>query len=334
MSGRPANARAERVPHADPRKARLRDFICWRTTAASPPTTFVAPAEDVMPKPDPSPAPGPPAPDGEREERKRKGQFYTSRDLATRYVRQLQDHIDLDEFQIVEPSAGDGAFMTVLPFGTFDATSSHTATPSSGPTSSRWRSTATGTSRALATRPFGRNSKLAIRFFNRAASFSEVIAFILPKTFRKTSVINSLDDRFHLLCEELVPDDAFIFEGKSRSVPTVFQIWVRRDHSRARLLESTTHPDFEFLPAADSLTADFAMQRVGKNAGRVHHDLWRSHDAHYFIKGDVELIMEELRPAFIEAASNTAGKPSLSKSEIVAIYNERLVRVGGSADGP
>jgi hypothetical protein len=168
--------------------------------------------------------------------------------------------------------------------------------------------------------PFGKNAKLAISFFNHAASQSDVIAFILSRTFRKTATINRLDDRFHLAHEELVPANAFIFEGKTRSVPTVFQIWVRQESRRAQLQIIRTHPDFKFTSRAK---ADFAIQRVGKRAGRVHHELWRSGQAHYFIEGDVEDVMKDLGPAFTTVAQDTAGMPSLAKSEIVSMYSER-----------
>ena len=36
--------------------------------------------------------------------------------------------------------------------------------------------------------PFGKVSSLAIRFFNKCAQFSDVIAFIIPRTFNKVSV--------------------------------------------------------------------------------------------------------------------------------------------------
>ena len=45
--------------------------------------------------------------------------------------------------------------------------------------------------------PFGMNSSMAIEFFNGCAKFSDEIAFIVPRTFRKDSVQNRLDLNFH-----------------------------------------------------------------------------------------------------------------------------------------
>ena len=41
--------------------------------------------------------------------------------------------------------------------------------------------------------PFGKISSIAIKFFNHAAKWANVIAFIIPRTFRKPSVHNKLN---------------------------------------------------------------------------------------------------------------------------------------------
>lgn len=160
---------------------------------------------------------------------------------------------------------------------------------------------------------------MAVRFFNHAARQSSVIAFILPRTFRKASIENRLDRNFHLLHEETVPDDAFLFRSKPYNVPAIFQIWERRPERRELRHVETRHSDFDFTTPD---RADFAIQRVGARAGRVHRDFTASPSSHYFIRGDVEDIMGQLD--FPSVARNVAGNPSLSKSEIVSLYRERL----------
>lgn len=53
--------------------------------------------------------------------------------------------------------------------------------------------------------PFGRSSSTAIKFFNKAAVFSDCIAFILPRTFKRVSVQNRLDLNFSLIYTEDLP---------------------------------------------------------------------------------------------------------------------------------
>lgn len=306
---------------AAPPPSRLRDFVVWRRRPSEPTATVTAPARDVLRRPAPpaSAASPPAACDGA----KAKGQFFTRPKLAKRYLRVLEKHVDLATLQIVEPSAGQGAFLQILPEGTFGC---DIESMCADVFTADFLTLDISSNRHLAfvgNPPFGRNAKLAIRFFNHAARQCDVIAFILPRTFRKAGTINQLNDAFHLLHEELVPPKAFIFEGRPHSVTTVFQIWVRREERREQLPDVKTHPDFEFTTWDDG---DFAIQRVGKYAGRVHHDMDRSRRAHYFIKGDVEGVMRKCQSAFARAARNTAGYPSLSMGEIVSIYGKRASR--------
>lgn len=121
-----------------------------------------------------------------------------------------------------------------------------------------------------------------------------------------------------MLHEEPLPKNAFLFQSKPYNVPAVFQIWVCRPEKRELWNEETTHPDFEFTTPD---RATFAIQRVGARAGRVHRDFARSPSSHHFIRGDsrAEAVMRQLD--FTSVAGDTAGCPSVSKSEIVSMYS-------------
>ncbi len=86
--------------------------------------------------------------------------------------------------------------------------------------------------------PFGHASHLAIKFFNHAAANGAVvIAFVLPRTFRKVSVQNRLDRRFHLISDQDLPSNAFLFQGQEHDVPSIFQVWIRRNQERQPVAE-------------------------------------------------------------------------------------------------
>ena len=84
--------------------------------------------------------------------------------------------------------------------------------------------------------PFGRNNALSVPFFNHAASVSALIAFIVPRSWRKWSVINRLDSRFHLLADHDLSIDYVRVDGtpisQSGSLRTCVQIWERRAEPR------------------------------------------------------------------------------------------------------
>lgn len=76
--------------------------------------------------------------------------------------------------------------------------------------------------------PFGKRGKLAITFFNHAASLADLVAFIVPVNFRKFTVHKQLTPNMRFISRLPLPRDAFRLDtGKSYSVNTEFQIWTR-----------------------------------------------------------------------------------------------------------
>jgi hypothetical protein len=171
--------------------------------------------------------------------------------------------------------------------------------------------------------PFGKNSSLAVKFFNHASQFSDTIAFILPRTFRKDSIINSLDPYFHLVSDIDVPKNSFIFKGEVYDVPCCFQIWEKRNIKRERKVIYKLSDLKEYFERVDPELADFSIQRVGYNAGKIltsnfHH---YSPENFYFIKAHKDFVLDVFRQIdFKEVKSNTAGFPSVSPSELVHLY--------------
>ncbi|WP_346031514.1 SAM-dependent methyltransferase [Erythrobacter westpacificensis] len=270
-------------------------------------------------------------PISERDKARRLDQFYTRtevvEDLVEWYRVKRIEH-NLLRFQrtrIIEPSAGTGAFLRKLPFGS----AGYDIDPkASGIRQGDFLALPLSLDDPLlviGNPPFGKNASMAIKFFNHAAGAADVIAFIVPRTFQKVSVQNRLDLSFHLIDEMAVPKDAFIFEGKRKHVPAVFQIWVRKDVRRQKIALPKAHADFEFLRAGEAHKANFAIQRVGADAGQVHHNLEAKPSAHYFVRAtpeidDLEDAMCRLRLDFEAMAQRTAGKPSLAKTEVVQLY--------------
>ena len=78
--------------------------------------------------------------------------------------------------------------------------------------------------------------------------------------------------------------------------------------------------DFIFV---DKSEADFAIQRVGVAAGKVKVDFEKYAVAsHYFIKANekVRKVFEKINWSSVKG--NTAGNPSISKSELINLYNQ------------
>ena len=170
--------------------------------------------------------------------------------------------------------------------------------------------------------PFGVNASLAKKFFNHAAKGKGVIGFILPKTFRKLSIQNTLDLNFHLLEDVVMSENSFSLDGKPYKVPCTFQVWEYREEKREKIKLPTVHEDFSFVEKGQE---DFAIRRVGGLAGKVLEE-GGAVASHYFLRATPEVRerLEKLYDEFQDVAKNTAGNPSLGKGELISIYSKEL----------
>ena len=174
--------------------------------------------------------------------------------------------------------------------------------------------------------PFGKNSSLAMKFINHAARFSDVVAFILPKTFQKDSTKVRIHPFLHLVLEAELPQESFIFNGDVYDVPCVFQIWEKRGYERPAIERKLNHPHFRFGPPCH---ASFSFQRVGRRAGKIcvdHQE--KSPLSHYFITPVcAEIPVEDILRTidWKEISGRTSGNPSIGKAELVAAYEKALL---------
>lgn len=135
----------------------------------------------------------------------------------------------------LEPSAGNGAFLDLLPEDKrigVDLVKQHPEVIQSDffnylPTFYSPLEVLSKTNvLTIGNPPFGKNSNLAIQFFNHAAKFSDTICFVIPRTFRKYSVQKSLDPRFELWFDATLPYHIFFVDGKPwHRIRCCFQIW-------------------------------------------------------------------------------------------------------------
>ena len=175
--------------------------------------------------------------------------------------------------------------------------------------------------------PYGKNSNLAVQFLNKVAELSDDIRMVLPRTFRKPSIINRLNPHLHLVSDVTCPDDTF-----PRGIKACYQRWEVRSDVREPIQtfkkEDTT--DFTFLKSSEG--SDCIITRVA-NAGVVvrnteplvltipYHE--RSSSTTYFLKVKDESVitkLESLQEQFIECSKETVGLNSLSIHDIVRLY--------------
>jgi hypothetical protein len=169
--------------------------------------------------------------------------------------------------------------------------------------------------------PFGRQSTLARKFIRHAATFADVIAFILPRSFTKPSMQKAFPLEFHLMSETHLETDAFVVNGQPYSVPCVFQVWKRMQ--TPRVIADEVNGTWTYVKKSEEY--DVAIRRVGGQAGRcMRPDASLSVQSHYFVKLPqgcvIDVVLNHLNAHVFP--SNTTGPRSLSKAEINTVLAE------------
>lgn len=256
--------------------------------------------------------------------------FYTKPHIAQNCIKHVQKLIQVDIINVpkiwIEPSAGAGAFLQCLPNPKIGIDIEPEQEDIIQHDFLKWQpELGQKNITVIGNPPFGKRAKLAVDFFNHAASFANQIAFIVPRTFEKESIHRRLNLHFHQVSTLALGKTPFTLDGKDYPVPTVFQVWKKETCKRVPPSILRHHPDMEFVSRDN---ADFAFQRVGVRAGTIKKEFSQSANAsHFFIRADridAKSLRDRLNALdFSEIKYKTAGNPSISKSELIKLYIEK-----------
>jgi predicted RNA methylase len=205
-------------------------------------------------------------------------QYYTPKDLARNLSEELIAITGSDR-SFIEPAGGNGSFVTALEslgveeIEAVDLYPKHPRVKSADFLSHNPKGRDLVT---ISNPPFGRNNSLSIPFFNHAANHSEYIAFLVPRSWRKWSVQNRLDRRFHLISDRDVAvnyvTDTGERIGANNDLRTCFQIWQRQDSLRPLIRVQ----DQGLVKKCKPETADIAIRVFGFGCGKSYRDFPRA----------------------------------------------------------
>ena len=147
--------------------------------------------------------------------------------------------VDMGEYTFIEPSAGDGAFLPILP----DTTISLDINPRHKDVIQQDYLTylpPPGKYVVFGNPPFGFRGKLALDFINHSVKFAEFVAFILPQMFGSDGKGNKRDRvvGYNLLYSGTVPNSFYLPNGRETKVNVIFQIWGKNYHSVSKKIEN------------------------------------------------------------------------------------------------
>jgi predicted RNA methylase len=259
-----------------------------------------------------------------------KEQYYTPKELARDLMLDVSRLVpNLSALTMLEPAGGTGTFIEaardlgVSKFISFDIEPHHPDVQKADFLSQNL------SQRGLVTvtnPPFGRNNSLSVPFFNKAAEYSNFIGFLVPRSWRKWSVLNRLDLNFHLVFDRDVNvdyvdvDDELISERSTLN--TCFQVWERRNHKRALIKV----PDYGVVQKTSFEDADVSLTVFGYGCGTVKTEFpRRANTTQMFLKLGHPLALDALQNVeFSTFFQRTAYTPALSLQEINFLINEYI----------
>lgn len=261
-----------------------------------------------------------------------KEQFYTPKELAKTLTNKVSQVIGgLNNRTVIEPAGGTGSFVTAArELGAKKVLSFDIEPKADGVILADFLTNEIkGVTDAvtISNPPFGRNNSLSIPFFNKAANHSQYIAFIVPRSWRKWSVINRLDRNFHLIHDEDLSIDYVDESGEmvwqKARLNTCFQIWEKRDTPR----ELIKVKDFGLITKVTPQEADVALTVFGYGCGKVRTEFDRvSNSTVMFLKLNDKRVLPALnRVDFSKFYKNTAYTEALSLQEIRYLLNQEIL---------
>jgi len=272
---------------------------------------------------------------GPRQKKNNLDKFYTKPEVSKRLLTKLFSLYDEKNFDVfLEPSAGNGSFYLNLPQG--KTVGLDIEPDCEGVVRQDFFNFKPENNKIYAVvgnPPFGRVSSLAIKFFEKSAEFADIIAFIVPRTFKRVSVQNRLNLNFHLAYEEDLPINPCSFEPKM-SAKCCFQVWEKKQIKRKKVFLPKEHKDWQFLALGPKDSngqptppdgADFALKAYGANCGQIVTEgleKLRPKSWHWIKTQDPVELIKVFKKLDYSISKDTARQDSIGRAELVQLYTQ------------
>jgi len=190
-----------------------------------------------------------------------KDKFYTKSDVAEKLIKM----IDLDAYtQIIEPSAGSGAFSQYMPKR---ATMMDLHPEGEGIIEQDWfayNHVKRGRLAVVGNPPFGDRNVLAKKFIEKSIEIgADLIAFVLTDTFRKPTY-QDVATGYKLTKIIQLKDNSFTLQGEDYHVPCSMYIWEKLTDSIDLTWRKGTYVtnDFTFIKQSEFTDGDIAIKQA------------------------------------------------------------------------
>lgn len=278
--------------------------------------------------------------------------FYTHPNIAKKFVSIVDNIFPLKNYDLIlEPSAGNGNILKYLPENSvgldlepeaeniikqdfFEYNSSY------DPIFNNIKIACIGNP------PFGSGymNPLAKAFFNHAATFSDLIAFIVPAKWNSSWKVQfQLDKNFGLYYSEVLPKNSFLLDEKPYNVPCCMQIWSKSNPNNLENLRitqrpPTKHKDFDMFLTCDNVPKlpkvreqiknqeywEFALKYWGKIRVCDFNEVSPDTTTHYLFKSKKDYVRSIFEKIDWSKYVSNMGAPNVGgKSLVVKAYTDK-----------
>ena len=186
-----------------------------------------------------------------------KDQFFTPIHISTHCWDTFNKIVgcDISKYTFIEPSAGDGSFMKILPLGTIGLDIEPRAENIQKQDYLTWTPDLTKKYIVFGNPPFGLRGHLALNFINHSYEFADYVCFILPQLFEsdgKGSPRKRVNN-YNLIHSETLSATFYSPDKQDVKVNGVFQIWSK----------FTKNPTYELIKNSEEKMKVYSLSDGG-----------------------------------------------------------------------
>jgi hypothetical protein len=189
-----------------------------------------------------------------------KDQFFTPDNIASmcwmHALSELRKFVNILDYTFIEPSAGDGSFMKILPEGTIGLDIEPRADGIQKNDYLLWEpEDRTKKYIVFGNPPFGLRGHLALKFINHSYDFADYVCFILPQLFNSNGKGSPRKRvKYNLIHNENIQSLSFRSpeeRGQEIKVNCVFQIWSKNTSKPEYALKKNSEENMRVYSLSD-----------------------------------------------------------------------------------
>jgi len=200
---------------------------------------------------------------------KEKDQFFTPINTAKNCFEIFSTTINTygenpEDFKYIEPSAGDGSFLKVLPLDTIamDIEPRHPSILNRDYL--EWKPDNNKKYVVFGNPPFGLRGHMALKFINHSYEFAEYVCFILPQLFESDGkgVPRKRVHGYNLINSTKIESDFYEPDENILKINTIFQVWSKNHKNNLYDIKDHTNKNMKIYSMSDGGTVSSTRNKI------------------------------------------------------------------------